>query len=123
MALLRLPAIESLHKVLARFNEVDTCTSCGYPKWDHRSLHLLTKVATAILDRTGIGPTSTLEVTQTDGIFDFRFLKQSERTELLGLLARVRDIKALVRERMLQQPDVRLLPKDYQYEEKPPTIQ
>ncbi len=117
LALLRIPAIEvmfnaleTLNRVIDQFNE-DTCVTCGYPKTRNDGVKEIeyvvkacvgaARTVSAILDRTGIGPTTTLEVKQSDGNFDLRHLTPSEKFRLVELLAQIRALKKEVRDRVL----------------------
>lgn len=114
IALLRVPAIESLHLSLESLNQLveqfisDPCAACGFPKGSLEEKEALVKtclvsaktVAT-ILDRTGIGPRATLEVMQGDGDLDLRMLSAEHRAKMIGLLAQLRELKAEIRQQQL----------------------
>lgn len=101
---MRIPALEALFGMLDQL-ESDTCPACMFPRKDADEKKLLLAVIRTVLDRTGMGPSSKLELTnQTDGALDLRFLSEAERTELVGIIARVGELKALVRKRMAASP-------------------
>lgn len=114
MALLRVPALEVLHNVLEtlnttidQFNEF-TCAACGYPKGDVEEKEAIIKAcigavraAQTVLDRTGLGPTSKLEVRQTDGDMDVKSLTDGERERMMSILGELRSLKAEIRTRQL----------------------
>ena len=112
-ALLRMPALESMHEVLETMMNVirqfgaNTCPTCGYPKGDSDELHAVAKVASVvvrqaqtIMDRTGIPPRAVLEIKQTDGDIDLKALTESEKARIIGLLAQMRDVKDDIRRRI-----------------------
>lgn len=100
LALVRLPAIEALHDILAQ-SEEPTCATCGYPTHDTEEKRVVLAAAKIVLDRTGFGPRATVELTrQSDGALDLSHLTTEERGELLGLLAQVQEVKERVRVRM-----------------------
>lgn len=102
MALLRMPAIETLYRILEQ-SEKQTCPTCGFPAGDTDEKRMLVRACQTILDRTGMGPHATLEITaQSDGSpINLDMLSLEEREELLLCLAKVRAIKAAVRSRQL----------------------
>lgn len=99
MALARDPAIEALHLIIAQFLG-DTCPTCGFPKGDAEEKRVVARTAQTILDRAGMGPRATLELTQTQtGMINLELLMPEEKVELLGLITQVRRFKDTVRER------------------------
>jgi len=113
MALLRMPAVETLYRVLDTFNKVieqfqdDTCAACGFPKGDAEEKVALVKACrsaamtcSAVLDRTGIGPRSTVEVKQSDGDLDLALLTNDEKQDLIQALAQVKAVKARIKARL-----------------------
>lgn len=110
LALLRMPAIEVLHKALASLEAVidafngDTCATCGRPTGETKNLvkacSNAARVASTVLDRTGVGPRATIEIKQTDGDLDPKLLLPAERQELVALLAQVKAVKQRVRDRV-----------------------
>jgi len=102
MALLRMPAIEALHRILAQW-EGNTCATCGFPSGDTDERRLIVRTCQTVLDRCGMGPHATFEVKQSDGDFDPKLLTGDERSRMIGLLAQLREIKADVRARLNQQ--------------------
>lgn len=116
MALLRMPAIESLQYVLELLNTTleqltkNTCAACGYPVGDLDEKEALIKAAgrlaqaaTQVLDRTGMGPSAVLDVRQSDGDFNLAQLTLDEKTEFAKLLGQFKHLKLQVRERIAQQ--------------------
>lgn len=101
MALLRMPAIETLYRIVEQA-ERNTCTSCGYPTGDTDEKRMLVRACQTILDRAGMGPHATLELTtQSDGPMNFDLLTLEERAELLELIARMKALKATLRARQM----------------------
>lgn len=113
MALLRFPAIEMLYKVIRALESTidqfleDSCVTCGYPKGDAeekdtliRACRTAAQACASVLDRTGLGVKSTLEVKQSDGDLDPRQLTEDEKTRMIALLAQVRALKEEIRTRM-----------------------
>ena len=101
LALARMPAIESLHTILDQFSS-QTCGACGFPKGDAEEKRVVISAARAVLDRTGMGPQSVVELTaQSDGAIDVALLTEEERARLLAALAEIKDIKASVRLRQM----------------------
>lgn len=101
LALLRMPAIEALHDILDQY-ESNTCATCGFPTGEFKEKKLVLATCRAILDRTGLGPRSTLEVKQSDGDLDMGVLNEAERGEMLSLLAQFKALKERVRLRVHQ---------------------
>lgn len=99
LALARDPAIEVLTNVCERFNE-ETCPMCGYPDADHNETKAAVAAAKVILDRTGFGPTSKLEIAQTDGAMDVQHWTPEERAELTRLGRELKALKARVKARV-----------------------
>lgn len=117
MALLRMPAIEALYTAMDRLNEIvlqsglPTCAACGYPVKNIEELEAtvkacisLAKTCQTILDRTGLGPTSKLEIHQSDGDFDVSALTDDERGRIIGLLKQLDAVKEEARLRMSGSP-------------------
>lgn len=114
MALLRFPAIEVLQNALESLNSImdrhrePTCAACGYPdKGDIDEQESVIKACVGaartcamILDRTGLGPTSTLEVKQSEGTLDLRLLTPEEKARMIGVLTELRELKADVFRRL-----------------------
>jgi hypothetical protein len=114
MSLLRVPAIESVYTamealtgIIEQFQE-DTCAACGYPKGDIEEKEALikacvgaAKTVSIVLDRTGMGPRSTLEIKQSDGDLNLHALTQDERSRMVALLAQLRALKQEIRERLV----------------------
>lgn len=113
LALLRMPAIEALYKVMESLNRTidqfdeDTCATCGYPRGDAEEKEALIKACRSlaqtcglVLDRVGLGPRATLEVKQSDGNLDLNAFTEQERYEMMGLLAQLRALKQSVKNRV-----------------------
>lgn len=113
MALLRMPATEALYNVITTLNKIieryreDTCAACGYPRGDVEEIDTVVKAArslaqscAAILDRTGLGPKSTLEVRQSDGDLDLKALTDMERDEMMRLLGMLDHLKQSIKDRI-----------------------
>lgn len=117
LALLRFPAIEGVYRTFERLNELmdqfdsPTCAACGFPALSPHDSGRITRVCLAllktcqeILDRTGMGPQSTFEITQSDGNFDMQRMTNDERDRIMILLAELKTLKVAVRTRMLNEP-------------------
>jgi hypothetical protein len=116
MALLRLPAIESLHhslsvltKILEQY-EMGTCLACGFPSGDVDEIQAVAKAcsvivrqAQTVLDRTEIGPKATLEITRPETDLDLDQLTEAERARLATLYAEFKGLKEDVRQRLFGQ--------------------
>lgn len=99
LALARMPAIEALHDIVEQFAE-NPCAMCGYPIGDAEEKRMVIQAARAVLDRTGMGPHSVIELTkQTDGDIDLALMTEDERGQVLASLAVIREVKAAVRAR------------------------
>lgn len=102
MALCRLPAIETLHRIIEQAESAIPCPTCGFPNNDTDEKRMLIQAARTVLDRTGMGASQTIELTaQTDGTLNLDLLSSAEKGELLGLLAQIREIKSRIRARQL----------------------
>jgi len=99
LALLRMPAIETLYNLLEQF-DADTCIMCGYPDASLKEKRFAAAICKTILDRTGLGPRSTLEVKQTDGDLDLRALRDDEKQELITALMTLKAVKDKIRKRL-----------------------
>lgn len=115
LALIRMPAIETLYRAMELLDKMieqaldDTCTACGYPKWHDveeraeaiKACRVVGQNVAAILDRTGLGPSSKLQVTQdTDSDLDLRHLTDDERSRMLALFAQYRALKEEIKMRL-----------------------
>lgn len=99
MAIARLPAIEALYTIIDRFM-AQTCAACGYPSGDTDEARAVIQACKTVLDRAGMGPSATLELTkQSDGDINLELLTLEERAALVGLLAQIKEIKDNVRKR------------------------
>lgn len=108
--MLRLPAIDALFTILEtmtaiveRFQE-DPCAACGFPKGNvdevSKAANVAGRAAQVILDRTDVGPKTTLEVKQTDGDFDLALLTDDERARMMSVLAEYASVKDEIRARL-----------------------
>lgn len=117
LALLRSPAVDvlfnsmiSLDTLITQLQSV-TCAACGFPEHSGtdeidkliKACFAAAKTAAAVLDRTGLGPRSTVEVKQSDGDLDMSALTHDELERMIGLLAQVRALKAEIRARLFGQ--------------------
>lgn len=113
LALLRLPSIEALHEVLElqlniiRRYEENTCPTCNYPKGDTDEIHAISKVcsvivrqAQAIMDRTGLPARAEIAIKQSDGDLDLKLLTTEERSDMIAVLARLKELKEQIRQRI-----------------------
>jgi len=113
LAIARIPAIEGLFRAYHTLNDLldtfesPTCAACGIPnafgveaKTIMRACQALVRTCGIILDRTGIGPHSTLEVKQSDGVLDLRLLTDEERATITGQLASLRETKERIKARL-----------------------
>lgn len=108
LAQARLPACEALFLIIDRWHEA-TCATCGFPAGDIDTSKMIIRAAQVILDRTGIGPRSTVEtVAQKDGDLDLDLMTDDEMARLDFLLNEVKALKTGVRARLAQiaHPDV-----------------
>lgn len=98
LALARQPAIAALHQIIADWG-AESCKHCGRP--NHENAHPVIRAAQIILDRTGFGPKSTLEVTKTgDSDLNIDSLNDGERERLAVLLGQLAELKAQVKIRL-----------------------
>jgi hypothetical protein len=99
LALARMPAIEALHSIIEQFLE-KTCGACGYPSGDTDEQRSVIAAAKITLDRTEMGPTLKHQITSSSTAdLNLDLLTTEEKAELIGLLARVKEIKAILRHR------------------------
>lgn len=111
LAKLRMPAIAALFDVIEQLTH-GTCLACGFPTGDIEEKKLLVHTAAKILDRTGFGPGSKIELTsQSDGAVNLDLLEKDELDALLPSLAVVKAIKERLRARMAGRPVETPLPK------------
>lgn len=101
LAQARLPACEALFTIIDQWSE-DTCSTCGFPKQgDVDTTKMIIRASQVILDRTGVGPRSTIEtVPQKDGDLDFDLLTEDEMARLDFLLTELKEFKTQVRARI-----------------------
>lgn len=102
LAQARLPACEALFEIIDQWHET-MCATCGYPSGDVDTQKVILRAAQLILDRTGMGPRSTVEmVPQKDGDLDLELMTDEEMAQLDLLLGQVKDLKDRVRLRLAQ---------------------
>lgn len=100
LAQARLPACEVLYDIIDRF-QADMCPACGHPSGDVDEIKAVTRAAQVILDRTGLGPRATLEVTrQSDGDLDLDLLTDDEVARLDYHLEQIKQLKSAVHDRL-----------------------
>jgi hypothetical protein len=100
----RLPACEVLFLIIERYLD-NCCASCGRPQGDIHETKVAIKAAQVVLDRTGMGPRSVIELTkQSDGDLDLTQLTTEERGELLAAIAQINGVKSQLRARLLATP-------------------
>ena len=102
MAQCRLPAIEALFSIIEQFSN-HTCPTCGFPAGNVDEKRAVIRACQTVLDRAGMGPHTTFEITrQHDGDVNLELLTDEERGQLLAHLAQIKEIKAAVRTRQTQ---------------------
>lgn len=100
LAQARMPACEALFDIIEQ-SQHDPCVTCGYPKHDSDEQKILIRAAQVILDRTGMGPRSTVDmVPQRDGDLDLDLLTDEETARLDFLLTELKTFKEGVRVRL-----------------------
>ena len=100
LAQARLPACEALYEIIDTWQRAE-CAICHHPSADVDMLKTIIRAAQVILDRTGVGPRSTVEVTkQSDGDLDLDLLTDVEMEQLDLLLGQLKDFKQGVRVRL-----------------------
>lgn len=97
----RMPAIAVLNDQLEQWGE-RPCSACGYPSHDVENRRVYNQVAKMVLDRTGFGPSATLNLTagvndDTDKLLEA--MTAAERGEVAMLVGRIEAIKNAVRGR------------------------
>lgn len=99
LASVRMPSIEALHLIIDQFCS-DVCPTCHFPKGDTDEKRAVIQAAKAILDRTGMGPSSKLELTtQSDGAVNLDLLTPEEKGAMLAAVAVVKELKNKLRQR------------------------
>jgi hypothetical protein len=119
LALLRFPAIEVLNTAMERLNEIviqsglPSCAACGFPVKTTEELEAVVKacisaakVCQTVLDRTGMGPTSKVEVVQSDGTLDLNLLTEEELGIMTALFAQYDALKEEIRQRLFNTPSL-----------------
>lgn len=100
LAQARLPACEALYDILENWQRA-TCLACGYPSGDTNLLKTIIRACQVILDRTGMGPRTTIEVIkQTDGDLDLDLCTEDELKLLDDRLDALKEIKTGIRARL-----------------------
>lgn len=101
LATLRLPFIEALNAIVDKFLG-DPCDKCGSPSGTQsvKAQAVLVRAAQVVLDRTGMGPHSVLEVKQSDGTLNLKHWTDEERAELAVHLTAIKELKARVARRI-----------------------
>jgi hypothetical protein len=97
-----MPAIEHLYEMLEQYSQ-PTCPVCNYPKRDSEQARVELQLCKAILDRTGLPPRVSIEVTKKneEGI-DPEHMLPEERERAQAIFAEWKAIKEAVRARMAQ---------------------
>jgi hypothetical protein len=112
LAQARMPACEALYDIIERY-QLATCPTCLLPTGDIDQQKVIIRAAQVILDRSGMGPRSTVEHTkQTDGDLDLELLTDAEMQEMDLHLTALKELKTRVRQRlgMLPTPAPALAP-------------
>lgn len=100
LTLARLPACEALFDIIENWQRA-TCATCGHPDGSVKMLQTIVKTSTAILDRTGLGTHSTIELTrQSDGDLPLAQMNNDEKAEAANLIAQFASLKLRVRQRL-----------------------
>lgn len=104
LAIARLPACEALYSILDQWEHA-TCVTCGYPSGDVDTLKMIVRTCQVILDRSGMGPRSTVEhLSKGDDDFNLELLLPAELIELDRLLLDMSEFKARVQNRIAAGP-------------------
>lgn len=100
LAQARLPACEALFEIIDTWSR-EVCAVCNHPSADIDQMKVIIRAAQVILDRSGLGPRATVEITkQTDGDLDFDLLTDGEMAEMDRLLGEIKELKARIRLRL-----------------------
>jgi len=101
LAQARIPGIEALHEIINQFLE-HTCAACGYPTGDSEQQRTVIAAAKVVLDRTQMGPSSTVHVNAngTESDLSLATLTDDERAELACLVGQLTALKARVKARL-----------------------
>lgn len=101
LAVARMPAIGAVLDIIEQWSE-DTCKECGYPKQgDSLQQRTIIAAAKTVLDRAGLGPRATLNITnKPDPGVDISRLSDDEAKELEGLLDAIEQFKSRVKVRL-----------------------
>lgn len=110
LAVSRMPAIEWLLDALDQAQE-EVCDACGYPHHGLKERKRIDAMAFKLLDRTGFGPRSTIDLNArtTEAGIDVSSLSPSELHELDELLASMDRFRARVLARKELAPGPRVL--------------
>jgi len=99
LAMARMPACEALYDIIDNWDRA-RCPKCLLPDSSTKMLRTIIHAAQVVLDRTGMGPRSTVELqAQSDGDFNLELMLPDERAELFALTARFKELKARIRAR------------------------
>ena len=97
LAMARMPACEALYDIIDNWDRA-RCPRCLLPDSSSAMLRTIIRAAEVVLDRTGMGPRSTVELTaQSDGDVNLELMLPDERAEFFALVARFKELKARVR--------------------------
>lgn len=101
LAAARMPAIEWIMDALDQAAE-ETCDTCGYPRHGLKERKRLDALAFRLLDRTGFGPRSTIDVRagQAESDLDLAQLSVEELAELEKLVEAMEEFQTRVRARI-----------------------
>lgn len=95
LAVARMPAIELLLDELDQYQEV-TCPTCGYPSHSIKERKHIAGIAFKMLDRTGFGPRSTVDLNAraiSEKTVEVSQMSSEELAELEQLLAALEALK------------------------------
>lgn len=97
----RIPACEALYTILDKWQS-NTCATCGHPHGGTEEDRTIIAAAKVILDRTGMGPHSTVDIRngQTETDLDLGRMTTEEIGELSALVAQLNDLKTRVARRI-----------------------
>lgn len=108
LAVARMPAIQVMLDICEMW-DLDTCDSCGYPRRDTEEKRVYLQAAKLVLDRTGLGPRSTIDLNarrSDDGEVNVEQMTDGERERLEGLVTQLAALKAEIRARLAGQVPV-----------------
>lgn len=100
LAQARLPACEALFEIIDTWSR-EVCPTCEHPSADIDQMKVIIRAAQVILDRSGLGPRATVEITkQSDGDLDLDLLTDGEMAEMDRLLEAIKELKSQIRLRL-----------------------